>query len=111
MALQTNQEAVILDSAYLYLVISQGVVATVIMFWLFARSMQVQVQKKQYVLLITMGVFLLSALMERFALDAAMNFTLLSAFSALEQDSSAPEELPRRVRFIRRPRPVKKAEF
>ena len=41
---------------------------------------------KQYVLLITMGVFLLSGLMERFALDAAMNFALLSAFSALEQD-------------------------
>ena len=110
-ALLTNQEAVILDSAYLYLVISQGVVATVIMFWLFARSMRVQVQKKQYVLLITMGVFLLSALMERFALDASMNFALLSAFSALEQDSPALQELPRRIRFIRRPRPRRKLKL
>ena len=110
-ALLTNQEAVILDSAYLYLVISQGIVATAVMFWLFARSMRMQVQKKQYVLLITMGVFLLSALMERFALDASMNFTLLSAFSALEEDSSPPKEPPSRVRFVRRPRPVKKMEI
>ena len=86
-ALQTNQEAVILDSAYLYLVISQGVAATGVMLWLFARSMRAQIRKRQYVLLITMGVFLLSGLMERFALDAAMNFALLSAFSALEQDA------------------------
>ncbi|MBR4331922.1 MAG: hypothetical protein IKP72_04540 [Clostridia bacterium] len=86
-ALQTNQEAVILDSAYLYLVISQGVAATGVMLWLFGRSIRAQLRKKQYVLLITMGVFLLSGLMERFALDAAMNFALLSAFSALEQDA------------------------
>jgi predicted membrane channel-forming protein YqfA (hemolysin III family) len=85
-ALQTNQEAVILDSAYLYLVISQGVAATGVMLWLFGRSIRAQLRNKQYVLLITMGVFLLSGLMERFALDAAMNFALLSAFSALEQD-------------------------
>ena len=85
-ALLTNQEAVILDSAYLYLVISQGIAATMIMFWLFAKSMRAQIRKKQYVLLITMGVFLLSGLMERYALDSAMNFTLLSAFSALETD-------------------------
>lgn len=88
-ALLTNQEAVILDSSYLYLVISQGVAATVIMFWLFARSMRAQIRKKQYVLLITMGVFMLSGLMERYALDSAMNFTLLSAFSALETDVPA----------------------
>ena len=88
MALLTNQEAVILDSSYLYLVISQGVSATVIMFWLFARSMKEQIRKNQFVLLITMGVFLLSGLMERFALDATMNFALLSAFSALERDTS-----------------------
>ena len=86
-ALQTNQEAVILDSAYLYLVISQGVAATGVMLWLFGRSIRAQLRKKQYVLLITMGVFLLSGLMERFVLDAAMNFTLLSAFSALEPDA------------------------
>ena len=86
-ALQTNQEAVILDSAYLYLVISQGVAATGVMLWLFGRSIRAQLRKKQYVLLITMGVFLLSGLMERFALDAAMNFALLSTFSALEQDA------------------------
>ncbi len=85
-ALQTNQEAVILDSAYLYLVISQGVAATGVMLWLFGRSIRAQLRNKQYVLLITMGVFLLSGLMERFALDAAMNFALLSAFSVLEQD-------------------------
>lgn len=88
-ALLTNQEAVILDSAYLYLVISQGIAATVIMFWLFAQSMRAQIRKKQYVLLITMGVFLLSGLMERFALDATMNFVLLSTFSALETDIPA----------------------
>ena len=86
-ALQTNQEAVILDSAYLYLVISQGVAATGVMLWLFARSMRAQIRKRQYVLLITMGVFLLSGLMERFALDAAMNFALLSTFSALNQEA------------------------
>ena len=91
-ALQTNQEAVILDSAYLYLVISQGVAATGIMLWLFGRSMRAQIRKKQYVLLITMGVFLLSGLMERFALDAAMDFALLSAFSALEQDEPIAEK-------------------
>ena len=90
-ALLTNQEAVILDSAYLYLVISQGIMATVIMFWLFARSMRAQIRQKQYVLLITMGVFLLSGLMERFVLDSTMNFTLLSAFSALEADKPAGE--------------------
>ena len=86
-ALQTNQEAVILDSAYLYLVISQGVAATGVMLWLFARSMRAQIRKRQYVLLITMGVFLLSGLMERFTLDAAMNFALLSTFSALNQEA------------------------
>ena len=91
-ALLTNQEAVILDSAYLYLVISQGIAATVIMFWLFAQSMRAQIRKKQYELLIAMGVFLLSGLMERFALDAAMNFTLLSAFSALETDAPAAKK-------------------
>ncbi len=90
-ALLTNQEAVILDSAYLYLVISQGIMATVIMFWLFAQSMRAQIRQKQYVLLITMGVFLLSGLMERFVLDSTMNFTLLSAFSALEADEPAGE--------------------
>ena len=86
-ALQTNQEAVILDSAYLYLVISQGLAAAGVMLWLFARSMRAQIRKRQYVLLITMGVFLLSGLMERFALDAAMNFALLSTFSALNQEA------------------------
>ena len=95
-ALLTNQEAVILDSAYLYLVISQGIMATVIMFWLFARSMRAQIRQKQYVLLITMGVFLLSGLMERFALDSTMNFTLLSAFSALEADEPAAPVRSRR---------------
>ena len=88
-ALLTNQEAVILDSAYLYLVISQGIAATVIMFGLFAQAMRAQIRKKQYVLLIIMGVFMLSGLMERFVLDATMNFTLLSAFSALKADVPA----------------------
>ena len=91
-ALLTNQEAVILDSAYLYLVISQGVAATLIMLWLFGRSMRAQFRKKQYVLLITMGVFLLSGLMERFALDSTMNFALLSAFSALDRDAPPAEK-------------------
>ena len=102
-ALQTNQEAVILDSAYLYLVISQGVAATGIMFWLFGRSMRAQIRRKQYVLLILTGVFLLSGLMERFALDATMNFTLLSAFSALNRDGPAADRLRRRIHIERRP--------
>lgn len=100
MALLTNQQAVILDSAYLYLVISQGVAATGIMLWLFDRSMRRQIRKKQYVLLITMGVFLLSGLMERFALDSTMNFALLSAFSALEQDAPSPTDTHSRVRIV-----------
>ena len=90
-ALLTNQQAVILDSAYLYLVISQGVLATGIMLWLFSRSMRAQIRKKQYVLLIIMGAFMLSGLMERFALDSTMNFALLSAFSALDQDAPTAE--------------------
>lgn len=102
-ALLTNQQAVILDSAYLYLVISQGVFATVIMLWLFARSMRMQIRKNQYVLLIIMGVFLLSGLMERFALDATMDFALLSAFSALEMDTPASVPPSPRFRFVFHP--------
>ncbi len=103
MALLTNQEAVILDSAYLYLVISQGVAATVVMVWLFARAMRAQTRKNQYILLITMGVFLLSGLMERFPLDATMNFTLLSAFSSLEADVPPPASARRLFRFALSP--------
>ncbi len=110
-ALLTNQEAVILDSAYLYLAISQGIAATAIMFWLFAQSMRAQIRKKQYVLLITMGVFMLSGLMERFALDSTMNFVLLSTFSALEQDAPTAKNEGRLVRFIRRPRLKKEMEI
>ncbi len=102
LALQTNQEAVILDSSYLYLVISQGIAATLIMLWLFARAMRMQIRNNQYVLLIIMGVFLLSGLMERYALDSTMNFALLSAFSALEKDSPASGNLPR-IRFVFHP--------
>ncbi len=91
-ALLTNQQAVILDSAYLYLVISQGIAAAGIMLWLFSRAMSAQIQKKQYVLLITMAVFLLSGLMERFVLDSTMNIALLSAFSALSGDAPPAEK-------------------
>lgn len=91
-ALLTNQQAVILDSAYLYLLISQGIAATGITLWLFDRSMRRQIRKKQYVLLITMGGFLLSGLMERFVLDSTMNFALLSAFSALDRDAPPAEK-------------------
>ncbi len=104
MALLTNQEAVILDSSYLYLVISQGVVATMIMVWLFARAMRAQIRKNQYVLLITMGAFMLSALMERYALDSTMNFVLLSAFGSLKTDTPAADDTRGRVLFIWRPR-------
>ncbi len=103
-ALLTNQQAVILDSAYLYLVISQGLAATGITIWLFGRSMGAQIRKKQYVLLITMGAFLLSGLMERFALDATMNFALLSAFSALDRDAPRLENEKQRTHIVLRRR-------
>lgn len=85
-ALLTGQEAVILDSAYMYLLINQGLVATIIYTWFFTRAMRNQVRAKQYVLLITMSVFMISCLMESYALDASMNFCLLTAFSSLETD-------------------------
>ncbi len=102
-ALLTNQQAVILDSAYLYLVISQGIAATGLMLWLFGRAMSAQIREKQYVLLIIMAVFMLSGLMERFVLDSTMNFALLSAFSTLDRDSPPAENAKRRVRIVFHP--------
>ena len=82
LALATGLPAVILDPAYLYLLVSQGIVAAVIFFLLFAQAVGCQIRRRQLILLLILGMFMLSGLMERYMLDASMNFVLLSAFAA-----------------------------
>lgn len=85
LAVASGLPAVILDPAYLYLAVSQGIVATVIFFLLFAQAVRQQIRNGQLVLLLILGMFMICGLMERYMLDASMNFALLSAFAAMER--------------------------
>ena len=87
-ALLTGQPAVILDPAYLFLIISQGIVPTGIFFFFFARATRRQIESGQAELLILTGLFLIAGLMERYMLDSTVDFALLSAFALLETNNN-----------------------
>lgn len=94
-ALLTGQPAVILDSAYLYLLIGQGLVPLMIFLALISRAVRIMIRRRQFVLLAVIGLFLASGMMERYMLYAYVNFPLLAAVSRLDAEK---ETLVRPVR-------------
>ena len=102
-ALQTGQEAVILDSAYLYLLIGQGASALLLFLILISKAVQRLIRKRQFVLLAILALYLASGMMERYMLYSYMNFPLLAAMGSLTMEKTAvifPAARPRRVHFI-----------
>lgn len=101
-ALQTGQEAVILDSAYLYLLIGQGISTGAIFLWLICRAVRNLIRKRQFVLLAILALYLASGMMERYMLYSYLNFPLLAALGSLSVEKTAvifPAIRPRRVHF------------
>jgi hypothetical protein len=102
-ALQTGQEAVILDSAYLYLLIGQGASTLLLFLILISKAVQRLIRKRQFVLLAILALYLASGMMERYMLYSYMNFPLLAAMGSLTMEKTAvifPAARPRRVHFI-----------
>ncbi len=102
-ALQTGQEAVILDSAYLYLLIGQGASTLLLFLILISKAVQRLIRKRQFVLLAILALYLASGMMERYMLYSYMNFPLLAAMGNLTMEKTAvifPAARPRRVHFI-----------
>lgn len=86
LALLTGKEAVILDSAYLYLLIGQGISALLVFFILISRAVSRLIRKRQFALLAILGLFLASGMMERYMLYCYMNFPLLAVAAALGRE-------------------------
>ena len=101
-ALFTGREAVILDSAYLYLLIGQGIIALAVFLYLISRAIRKMIRKRQFVLLTITGLFLASGMMERYMLYPYINFPLLAAMSALAPEQEETLRPPSR-RYIRLP--------
>lgn len=80
-------QAVVLDSAYLYLLISQGSVAALCFFAAVWRIASVLNKNRQYILLAVMALFLIGGLMEQNVLRVELNFLLLAMSSGIGEEN------------------------
>ena len=76
----TGQRAVILDTAYLFLLISQGWIATLFYVLFFYKAANKIYKAKEFYLLIILLIFLMYGVMEQFAIRGTHNFILYAAF-------------------------------
>lgn len=82
-ALQYKVQSIILDNAYLRVLLINGILTTLIIVGLYAMLINNAYKSKQYILLIIIVLFIIEGFMEQFFLYAEFNFTILATFANL----------------------------
>lgn len=82
-ALQYKVQSIILDNAYLRVLLINGILTTLIIVGLYAMLINNAYKSKQYILLIIIVFFIIEGFMEQFFLYAEFNFTILATFANL----------------------------
>ncbi len=82
-ALQYKVQSIILDNAYLRVLLINGILTTLIIIGLYAVLINNAYKSKKYILLIIIVLFIVEGFMEQFFLYAEFNFTILATFANL----------------------------
>lgn len=82
-ALQYKVQSIILDNAYLRVLLINGILTTLIIIDLYAVLINNAYKSKKYILLIIIVLFIVEGFMEQFFLYAEFNFTILATFANL----------------------------
>ena len=88
-----NLPAVVLDSAYLSLLLNHGLIPSILFVIAIVRISMVFSKTKNYLLLIMMALFMLGGMMEQYVLHVQTNFTLLALTSYVSPSVLAPNPL------------------